>query len=60
MRKLLTAYGDLMVTIGVWFFNRGEKYATWVKLPIDDRNPITGWDTCDTKDCHHCHCAECD
>lgn len=58
MRKLLTAYGDLMVAIGIWFFNRGEKYATWVKLPIDDRNPINDLDILYPKNC--CSCAECD
>lgn len=33
MRKLLNLYGNAMVSIGIWFFNRGEKYAPQIELP---------------------------
>lgn len=41
MRKLLTAYGDLMVAIGVWFMKRGERYATWIEfVPRKDHDKL--------------------
>ena len=34
--KLMRLYGDTMTSIGIWFFNRGERYATWIELPKID------------------------
>ena len=54
--KLLNLYGDIMVSIGVWFMKRGEKYATWVEFNLDNG----GWDDCKEPNCDKCHCSECD
>lgn len=32
MTRLLRLYGDTMVSIGIWFMKRGERYATWVEF----------------------------
>jgi len=29
MSKLLTAYGNTMMSIGIWFIKRGENHAQW-------------------------------
>lgn len=29
MSKLLTAYGNAMMSIGIWFIKRGENHAQW-------------------------------
>ena len=29
MSKLLTLYGNAMMSIGIWFIKRGQDYAQW-------------------------------